>query len=141
MEYLLGSLVSVGLFFIGKKIFDKTDNKQRHVKVGYTQSYVHSLIRPLLRLESLLTNKETQASKYLDSLFIKVVIAENKAYWITNNTFFVAEEEDGFVDKDTAKPVDIMSMDDVQLNKMVLIVEALTEGVDDENRNTGNKNL
>jgi hypothetical protein len=141
MEYLLGSLVSVGLFFIGKKIFDKTDSKQRHVNIGYTQSYVHNLILPLLRLEALLINKETQASKYLDSLFIKVVIAENKAYWITNNTFFVAEEEDGFVDKDTAKPVDIMSMDDVQLNKMVLIVEALTEGVDDENRNTGNKNL
>jgi hypothetical protein len=141
MEYLLGSLVSVGLFFIGKKIFNKTDKKQRHVGIGYSQSHVYNLISPLLRLESLITRKETQASKHNDSLYIKVVIAENKAYWISNNTFFVADEEDGFVDKDTAKPVDTMSMDDVQLNKMALIVEALTEGVEDENRNSGNKNL
>lgn len=139
MEYLLGSLVTVALFFITRRIFNSTDSKDRDFKIVHSQSYVYSLVKPLLNLQYIVSNKTTQASKYLDSLYVRVVIAENKAYWITGNTFFVADEEDGFVDKDTAKPVDIMSMDDVQLKKMMFIVETLTEGAEDEDRNSGNK--
>jgi hypothetical protein len=139
MEYLLGSLVTVALFFITRRIFNSTDSKDRDFKIVHSQSYVYSLVKPLLNLQYIVSNKTTQASKYLDSLYVRVVIAENKAYWITGNTFFVADEEDGFVDKDTAKPVDVMSMDDVQLKKMMFIVETLTEGAEDEDRNSGNK--
>lgn len=140
MEYLLGSLVTVALFFISKKIFYSPDEKQYSFKKTHSQSYVYSLVKPLLSLQYVISNsRQTQASKHLESLYVKVVIAENKAYWISGNTFFEADEEDGFVDKDTAKPVDIMSMDDVQLKKMMFIVETLTEGVEDEDRNSGNK--
>lgn len=139
MEYLLGSLVTVALFFITRKIFNSTDSKDHDFKIIHSQSYIYSLVKPLLNLQYVVNSKTTQASKYLDSLYVRVVIAENKAYWITGNTFFVADEEDGFVDKDTAKPVDVMSMDDVQLKKMMFIVETLTEGAEDEDRNSGNK--
>lgn len=139
MEYLLGALVTVALFFITKNIFSRIDSHPRDFKIIHSQSYIYSLVKPLLNLQYIVSNRVTQASKYLDSLYVRVIIAENKAYWITGNTFYVADEEDGFVDKDTAKPVDVMSMDDVQLKKMMFIVETLTEGEENEDRNSGNK--
>jgi hypothetical protein len=61
-------------------------------------------------------------------MYTRVVFLENQAYWIKNNTLFVADMEEGFVDEQTTREVDTMGMDRVQLEKVIHIVEALTEG-------------
>jgi hypothetical protein len=136
MEYLLGSIVTIALLFFAKHLIrDKAKTVGRSSLI-YSQSYVFNIVKPYLQLEMLTKPIKTQASDYLDSLYVRVILVENKAYWISNNTFYVADEEDGFINKETAKPVDIMGMDKVQLDKMIFIVETLTEGVQNENRDS-----
>lgn len=141
MDYLIGSVVTATLFFIGKYIFSKKEHKVMTISTGYSQSYIYSIIGPVLRVISLTKKLKTQSADYESSQYVKVVLADHKAYWISNNTFYVADEEDGIIDKETAKPVDTISMDKVQLEKMIFIVETLTEGAKDEDRNSRNKEL
>jgi len=136
MDYLIGSVVTTLLFILGRRIFAKTNSKVKPLPVVYSQSYIYRIIGPMVRLIELTRRRETQVSKYEESLNIRVILSENKAYWISNNTFYVANEEDGVIDKESTKPVDTISMDKVQLDKMMFIVEALTEGDEDEHRNS-----
>jgi hypothetical protein len=137
MEYLLGSIVTIALLFFARRFVEKPAKMVGRSSLIYSQSYVFNIVKPYLQLEMLTKPIKTQASDYIDSLYVKVILVENKAYWISNNTFYVADEEDGFINKETAKPVDIMGMDKVQLDKMIFIVETLTEGVQNENRDSG----
>lgn len=81
--------------------------------------------------------KPTQSSKHVDEMFIRVVFLDQKAYWLKDGKFFVADVIDGNVDKDAASEVDTMSMDAIQLNKIKYIVEKLTEGKNNDSRNAG----
>jgi hypothetical protein len=137
MEYLLGSIVTIALLFFARRFVEKPAKTVGRSSLIYSQSYVFNIVKPYLQLEMLTKPIKTQASDYIDSLYVRVILVENKAYWISNNIFYVADEEDGFINKETAKPVDIMSMDKVQLDKMIFIVETLTEGVQNENRDSG----
>jgi hypothetical protein len=66
---------------------------------------------------------------------------DDKAYWIKNNTVFVSEIIDGdlsSISESTAKVVDMMALDKVELDKMVFIVETLTEGLTNDSSGSGN---
>jgi hypothetical protein len=67
--------------------------------------------------------------KYFDSINLRILVLEEQAYWIKNNAVFVADVINGEIEKDTAKEVDTMAMDKVQLNKLMFIVEKLKEGL------------
>ena len=84
---------------------------------------------------------ETQAFKHNDKQTIRVVIHDNTAYWMQNNQFLSANVVDGMVDQETAKPVDTMSMSEVELDKISFIVEKLTEGQKNDRGNSGNTKL
>jgi hypothetical protein len=70
---------------------------------------------------------DTQMSKHYKQSEVRVLFVDNKAYWISNNSFYSADLEDGIVNQNTTKVVDIMGMDKVELDKMSFIVEMLTE--------------
>jgi len=61
------------------------------------------------------------------------------AYWIKDNTVYSADILDGIIQEDSTKKVDIMSMDKVQLDEMIYIIDMLTEGASNENGSSGNK--
>lgn len=82
-------------------------------------------------------HKPTQSSNYTEKLFTRVVFLENKAYWLKDGKFFVADVVNGNVDKDAATEVDTMTMDAIQLNKIKFIVEKLTEGKNNDSGNAG----
>ena len=67
--------------------------------------------------------------KDFDAKSTRVLIIDNEAYWIKNNTVFMAEVINGEVEKETTREVDTMAMDKVQLKKMIFIVEKLKEGL------------
>lgn len=68
---------------------------------------------------------------------LRVAIIDNLAYWISDNAVFVAGiNEDGFIDKESARPIDTMGMDKVELDKIGFIVERLTEGNNNDSGNT-----
>jgi hypothetical protein len=71
----------------------------------------------------------TQSRKILEKSQIRIIFSDNRAYWIKNNMFLQADLVDGEVDDSTTKVVDTMTMDKVELDKMIFIVQKLTEGI------------
>jgi hypothetical protein len=141
MEYLLGSLVTLlTILTINRMINRAAVSKFKVRGIVYSQSFVHSTLAPFLP-----TNKElevavaakTQSKKHLEKNSMRVLFTEDRAYWIKDNIFYSAIAQEGIVDEETTSRVDIMGMNEVQLKEMSFIVDKLTEGIDDENRYSG----
>lgn len=59
---------------------------------------------------------------------VSVAFLEDKAYWVIDNTFYEADIIDGQVDRETSKPVDAFEMTNLEVMKMLFILDNLTEG-------------
>ena len=138
MEYFVGSLATLAILFLSKMLLQKTINQKVPSGISYSQSYLHSIIAPYMLTNSdILNEKQSQASKHLESLYVRIVVVDGAAYWIKNNIFYIADMEGEDVLKETTRQVDTMSMDKVQLEKMMFIIEKLTEGKNHDSRNSG----
>lgn len=131
MEYLAGSVLTLlGMFALSVFYFKNrlVFSKNRNV-IRYSQSHIYEIIRDYIPLSSFdRTEVKTQSRNHQNSIYTRVVFAGGQAYWIKDNTLFVADMEEGLVNEETTRQVDTMAMDSVQLKKVVSIVEALTEG-------------
>lgn len=140
MEYLIGFLSAFLLLYILVKLqTNKNILLETKIKpIRYSQSHIHSLVSPLLPdIKNFKKNIKSQASLHESRFSIKVIIMDNKAYWIKDNIFYMADMIlDGTVDKETTRRVDIMGMNKVQLDKMMFIVDKLREGVLDDSGGT-----
>jgi len=142
VEYFFGSLVTILTLIIASKFLHKKIDDTRLKTISYSQSYIYDMISPLLPSESFLRPflpKATQSKKHQSKLNVRVMFLEGKAYWIKDNQFYVAKAENGVVLDDTTSQVDIMGMDKVELDKMIFIVDRLTEGTDNDRRNSGDQ--
>lgn len=137
MDFILGAALSMLCTFVTYK-FLVPYVKNRKVELFYKQSDVFETIKPALPiLNELKEMPETQASKYFDSKYtVKVMMFENQAYWIKDNSVFVADIVDGNVDKSGAKVIDTMAMDKVQLDRLSFIIETLTKGRSNDSGNS-----
>jgi hypothetical protein len=109
--------------------------------IRYSQSHVHNLVAPLLPPASAYRKKIiSQSTKHENNTSIKVIMMDDSAYWIKDNTFYCAKiDESGTVDKETTSVVDTMTMDKVQLDKMLFIMDKLREGLYDDSGGSGNQ--
>jgi hypothetical protein len=140
MEYFLGSLATiVALALLNRSIIRHNVLKKVNFNIRYSQSYALSMLGPSVVIMNLPETKETQSRKHMETFQMKVVFANNKAYWIKNNAFVQADVIDGVVQEDTEEAVDIMALNKVELDKMAFIVEKLTEGKINDSGNPGNK--
>jgi len=62
---------------------------------------------------------------------------ENKAYWVDNNIFYVANVIDGNPDFNNAEKVDTTNMSKKELDKMLTILDNLDRGDTDERGSSG----
>lgn len=131
MEYLAGFLFAFLLMYVVFKLqINNNILKEPKVKpLKYSQSHIHSIMKPLLPKN--LKNKKrekSQSSLHESKYSIKVILMDNNAYWIKDNVFYMADMgPDGLVDKDTTRIVDTMAMSKVQLDKMMFIIDRLRE--------------
>ncbi len=130
MEYFIGSLSTfLTLFFCIRFFLNDKDFKQKPNRFKYSQSHIYEIVKPLLPdIEFVKKKPNRQSSKHEESTNVKVIILENKAYWIKDNLFYAAEMNNNKIDPDSTKVLDIMSMDKVQLDKMLFIVDRLRDG-------------
>jgi hypothetical protein len=71
---------------------------------------------------------------------IRVIVMGSQAYWVSNNTFYVADAFDGEVITETAKPVDVQSMSKLDVEKMLSILDSLNSGQgNDDSSSTRNE--
>jgi hypothetical protein len=140
MEFVLGFIVAIVAIFMLRIFAIKTLSKSSQIRITYRQSHIHEIIKDFLP-DSLFLGKQrnTQSVAHQKSMYTRVVFVDNEAYWIKNNALFVADMEEGVVAEETARVVDTMGMNKVQLEKVIHIVEALAEGRKDDNGHSGNK--
>jgi len=82
---------------------------------------------------------KTQSRKYHEKMNIKVIIVDQNAYWVKDNIFYTAPMINEHIDNDMAKEVDTISMDKVQLEQMLFIMDKLREGIDNDSRSSGDE--
>jgi hypothetical protein len=74
--------------------------------------------------------KKTQSSEYEKKNTTRIIFIDSKAYWIESGLLTTAEvDEQGMINYETKSGVDTYTMDKVQLDKTIFIVEKLTEGL------------
>ncbi len=147
MEYFLGAVTAfismLGVLFLKKQ-------KDKIVSVPnfrYNQSYYFELIKPAIPILDYLNKEQkrsemSQAKKYLASQELVILFMDNQAYWIKDNAVYVADVIKGNqINKESAKVVDTMAMDKVQLDKMMFIVEKLSEGTRHDSGYSGHQGL
>lgn len=114
-------------------VFRKTEEEYEDNVIQYSQMHLFNMIGPYILPSA---NKQsiiprTQLSNYYQEEYVRIAVLDEYAYWITDNTFYMADMDGDDVLKDTARVVDTMSMDKVQLSKIAYIVEVLSEGNND----------
>lgn len=129
---LLTIVILFGLFFYILK-----NRKIYMPKQIISQAMLHHRYAGAKKYKRKLKSK-TQSLKHQDESTTKVIVMDDEAYWIKNNTFYKAPLINEKIDKDSAERVDTTNMDKVQLDKMLFIVDKLTEGKSDDSRGSGN---
>jgi len=137
MEYLL----IIGLTLLCSWSIIKISNKRRMIFLGkhkYRQSSIYEMVKDVIPKQTFDKPKViTQSQKHIQKNMLRVVITEGKAYWILDNVFYTAELNHGIVDKETTKEVDTMTMNKVQLDKMIFIIDRLREEAFDDRWGSG----
>lgn len=138
MQFLIGSLATfVALFFMAKILRPTSQSKPNLFK--YSQSSIYEVIKPALPIMEILNKlkQPTQSKLFEKSMTVKVLVVDNRAYWIKDNAVYSADIVGETIKKETAKVVDMMGMDDVELDRMMFIIGKLTEGNEDDSGNSG----
>lgn len=134
-------IICLTLILVCYIIKDVVKNKKKNTSsMMHRQSDVHKLLKYFFSIP--LSNNEnnfSQLTKHKQKGIIKVIVLGDQAYWVSNNTFYVADAVEGKVQKSTAKPVDIGSLPKVDLDKMLFILDSLRDGKRDDSGSTGNK--
>jgi hypothetical protein len=129
VEFLLGSLATILAILVLRSAIIKDLAKNSKMSIKYSQSHIYEITKEFIPDKFFLKKqRDTQSIAHEKSMYTRVVFLDEEAYWIKNNALFVADIQEGVVAEETARVVDTMGMDKVQLEKVIHIVEALTEG-------------
>ena len=139
MEYLLSiSLTLVLIWSIIKLNGYKVSKTLKGIK--YTQSDIHESIRAFIPKK--INNKkkiESQSAKHAANTMIKIIVIDNRAYWVKDNVFYSADTDNGDIVSPTAEPVDISTMSKKDIDKMLFILDNLRKGIQNDSGSSGNE--
>jgi hypothetical protein len=137
IEYFLGSLVTL----VSIIMFNKFTNKltQSNIPIPkFSQSIKAELFKSyLINVISPKPSKKTQSTEHLKKNSKKAFFIGKDVYWIEDGFLQTAKIFDNQIDETTKKKVDTHSLDKVELEKMIFIVDKLTEGNKDDSSNSG----
>jgi hypothetical protein len=108
--------------------------------IKYSQSDIHESIRKFVPKK--LNNKEkieSQSAKHAANTMIKIIVIDNKAYWVKDNIFYFSDTSNGDVVGSTAEPVDISTMSKKDINKMLFILDNLRKGIQNDSGSARNE--
>ena len=138
-EYFLGFLVAIVMIVLLRLLIPRTIKNNPTAKIKYSQTHIHNIIKDNLPDHLFLPMKKPrQTINHEKSIHLKILFFEKEAYWIKENALFIAEQEDGIVKEETAKRVDTIGMNRVQLEKVIYIVDILNEGNQNDSGYTRN---
>lgn len=107
----------------------------------HSQSSIHEIIKNFIP-KNLFEKPQmiTQSRKHNQKNMVKVIVFNDRAYWVSDNVFYVANTIDGRIDHDTAKPLDIENLSKKELVIMLDILDNLRNGEGgNDSRSSGDK--
>lgn len=138
MEYFIVALLTILSSFVILKIVKRNEK----IFIGrpiYRQSDMHNLMKNFFSRSVFVNNKSSQMDKRVEQNSVKIVATEDKAYWVVDNVFYVADLINDVPDMSTARPVDTSNMSKSDIDKMLFILDNLDRGNKDERGSTGNE--
>ena len=113
--------------------------KKSFNKVLYRQSDMHNILKDFFFKDIFDDKVITSQSKiWKEKQTTRVVIIDEKAYWVSNNMFYVGDTVDGKVRPETGRPLDTTKMSKREIDKMLFILDNLKNGKLNDSGSTGN---
>ena len=121
------------LIIIGKK------ERRSFNKTLYRQSDMHNMLKEFF-FRDIFDNKaaSSQSKIWKEKKTTKFLVIDQKAYWVSNNMFYVGDADNGQVRPETGKPIDISTMSPKEVNKMLFILDNLNGGRRNDSGSAGN---
>jgi hypothetical protein len=104
-------------------------HKNFYSRSVYKQSDMHNMLKYFFEQKTQLNNiKQSQSKKFKNDKEIKAIIIKGKAYWVKDNIFYTAETNNNDIMLETAKPINTDNMSEIEINKMLFILDSLKNG-------------
>ena len=138
MEYVIIMGLTLVVFCSIIIITTKKEKKSFN-KTVYRQSDMHNILKDFF-FKDINNNKVimSQSKIWKERQTTKVVILDQKAYWISKNIFYVGEAVNGTVKPETGQPLDTSNMSKKEIDKMLFILDNLKSGEIKDGGTTGN---
>jgi hypothetical protein len=139
MLYILCFVLTLTTFYAILVIINKKRKKSFN-KVLYRQSDMHNILKDFF-FKDIDNDKVfmSQSKIWKERQTTKVVILDQKAYWISNNIFYVGEAVNGKVKPETGQPLDTSKMSKKEIDKMLFILDNLKNGKINDSGSAGNQ--
>lgn len=122
------------LFLFGYTLYSRSKNNENAPIVSQSV-FLHRYVQNKQYGKNI--KVKTQSRKYHDKMNVKVIVVDDNAYWIKDNVFYTAPMSNEHIDSDLVHQVDTMTMNKVQLEQMLFIMDKLREGIEDDSRGSG----
>jgi hypothetical protein len=138
MIYVYSILLTTVAFSCILIIINKKRKKSFN-RVLYRQSDMHNILKDFF-FKDIDNDKVfmSQSKIWKEKQTTKVVILDQKAYWISNNIFYVGEAVNGKVKPETGEPLDTSNMSKREIDKMLFILDNLKNGKLNDSGSAGN---
>jgi hypothetical protein len=138
MIYVYSILLTIVAFSCILIIINKKRKKSFN-RVLYRQSDMHNILKDFF-FKDIDNDKVfmSQSKIWKEKQTTKVVILDQKAYWISNNIFYVGEAVNGKVKPETGEPLDTSNMSKREIDKMLFILDNLKNGKLNDSGSAGN---
>jgi hypothetical protein len=137
VEYLLGGFVTLLGVAILYYVIAISNKNFKTIRIKSSQSRTYDILAPFIIPVNRTFNKKRQSINHLESTQIRILMLNDKAYWIKDNAVYSATLNNGIIMDESTKVVDIMGMNEVELEEMMFIIERLTEGKSNDYRSSG----
>jgi archaellin len=137
------AILTIGLTLIAFSSIIIIMNKKRKKsfnKILYRQSDMHNILKDFF-FKDIFDNKviTSQSKIWKEKQTTRVVIIDQRAYWVSNNMFYVGDTVDGKVKPETGKPLDTTKMSKREVDKMLFILDNLKNGKINDSGSAGNQ--
>ena len=138
MLYIFSFVLTLLTFSVILIVMNRKRKKSFN-KILYRQSDMHNILKDFFFKDIFDDKVVTSQSKiWREKQTTKVVILDKKAYWISNNIFYVGEAVDGKVKPETGQPLDTSNMSKREIDKMLFILDNLKNGKLNDSGSAGN---
>ena len=128
MEIALVVGLTLAMFSSILIVISKKEKKSFN-KILYRQSDMHNMLKEFF-FRDIFDNEvaSSQSKIWKEKKTTKFLIIDQKAYWVSNNMFYVGDTANGQVRPETGKPIDISTMSPKEVKKMFFILDNLNGG-------------